>query len=268
MSERDTRKLLQDMEGIEKSPEEFEAESTAWDHAVLITDYIGMFRSGAVLRTNIYGLPYATIVEALTTDSEYSDRLRALHAKLTADGLQTVNYTKPKPEELFPEPVGSQTEQHEDMFASPDSDHLRLVYQRHFLEVMYGWGFRDMLHTGVQRYLDQVPDQLSLFTFCGPDGRKSFISQDGYFAAEYNLEPDFKRPISQRGGNNGFMTHYNGQYFEQLSSQIAFLAEHVDRFDFDASDLLGYRPKDMTEAGIASAWGGWTSGSTPEEKVG
>ena len=262
MSERKNRGLLQELEGIEKSPEESEAEMKAWYDAVSISDYIGMFRAGLVLKTTIYGSPYPTHMDALR-DSEYSDKIAALHAQLTGEGFLTIDIAKPKPEELFPGPVSrTPTEHQAEMFTSSNSDHLREVYQSHFNKMMYGWGFRDILLTGVQGYLDQVPDHLSLLTFCSPDGTKSFITEDGYFAMGYDPEPDFERPMSQRGGESGFMrTEFpsHAHYFEALTSQLGFLALHKDRFDFDAADLLGYRPKDMTETGIASAWEGWQS---------
>jgi hypothetical protein len=267
MSEREIREFLHHQEGIEKSPEEHEAEIKAWYHAVSISDYIEMFRAGVVLKTTIYGSPYPSYMDALR-DCGYSDRLAGIHSELTSQGFQTINIAKPRPEQLFPGPVSkTQAEHQSEVFTSSNSDHFREVYQSHFHKMMYGWGFRDILLIGVQGYLDQVPYNLSLFTFCGPGGTKSFISQDGYFATNYDLTPDFERPISQRGGQNGFMRSYNSRTFDELSSQIAFLTDHVDNFAFDDTDLLGYRPKDMTESGIASAWDGWSTGSTPSRNV-
>lgn len=258
MSEREMRRFLQNMEGEDQDPAEFDVEMEAWNHAVFISDYMQMFRSGSSMAVTIYGDPYDSRTRPFN-GCEYSDYLAALHKLLTDNGLETVNIDKPDPKVLFPGPATRNADPSQPFWGPSNQDHMRLQYQQKFLEMMYGWGYRDITEIGIAGYLSKVPDQLSLLTFCAPDGTKSFVSQDGYVASGYALEPDYERPISQRGGHSGFLEPGYGHLFEGITSQLGFLVDHLDRFEFKADDLLGYRPKEMTEAGISAAWDGWDS---------
>lgn len=237
-----------------------EAEIQAWYAAVNIKDYVRMFRTGYGLATGIYGDPYATYLDGID-DTTIGDQLAQKVDALKESGLLCIIVPKPDLDAIFPSPI-SRIENETSAIGSSDQNHLREAFGIKFLQQMHSGGFRDVAQIGAQGYLDQVPDELELFSYCAPDGTKSFISTEGFVGTGRDLEPDFERPLSQRGGGLREFLRKNHEYVVPgIMAQLEFLEMHQERFTFDDKDLLGYRPLDLSESGISVAWDGYTDPS-------
>ncbi len=243
MSERQLRRLTQAMEGIEQDDQTFEAQTAAWFAAVRICDYVSDTEQGTKIRLNIHGEPYQS---SINHDPELVAAMVELYQQeLSEFGLQTVRLDRPTLEGVIT------------LNPFLDDPATRQAYLDHFNEMLEGWGFRSIREIGPQPYLDQVPDYLDRVVYRGPDGFKTVLNGDGFVAERYDIEPNPDRPNGQRGVSGGRPRYQSD--IDRISKQLSHLAANKDRFTFDATDDLGYRPIDQSDNGVAAAWDGWDS---------
>jgi hypothetical protein len=234
------QRLLQGLEGIEKEDHVFAAESAAWVAALAINEYVAETEPGSRIRLTIHGNPY---VSSIDHDPALVAGVKSAYHGAIADGLQALRRERPTLDGV--------------LFNNPflDSEETRSAYMDRFNEMLEVWGFRSISELGARHYLEQVPDHMDYISFQAPDGSRTMVNSGGYITEGLDIEIDPDRPYSQRGVHPD--RPRSREVVKRISQQLGHLAAHRDRFTFDASDLLGYRPLPHTSVGYVSVWQGW-----------